>query len=81
MSYDAMVGVSQESFRDAVLSLQKAYANNETDQFFKPRTRVDEKGIPVGAIKSNDVLLFWNSREDRARELSKAFISPEFNFY
>ncbi len=81
MAYDAMVGVSQESFRDAVLSLQKAYANNETDQFFKPRMRVNETGIPVGAIKSNDVLLFWNFREDRARELSKAFISPEFNSF
>jgi len=81
LAYDAMVGLSQESFKDAVLALQKAYSINETDQFFKPRMKVDERGQPVGAIKSNDVLLFWNFREDRARELSKAFISPDFNFF
>jgi len=81
LAYDAMVGLSQESFQDAILAIQKAYASNETDQFFKPRMRVDGSGIPIGPIKSNDVLLFWNFREDRARELSKAFISKDFNFF
>lgn len=79
LAYDAMVGLSQETFEDPMVSLQKAYANNETDQFFKPRTRVDSNGKPIGPIRANDVLLFWNFREDRARELSKAFIMPDFN--
>ncbi len=78
LSYDAMVGLSQESFRDPMLALQKAYENKETDEFIKPRARVDDAGTPIGPIRSNDVLLFWNFREDRARELSKAFISKEF---
>ena len=81
LAYDAMVGLSQENFKDSILAIQKAYASNETDQFFKPRMRVDSAGIPIGAIKSNDVLLFWNFREDRARELSKAFIAKDFNFF
>jgi 2,3-bisphosphoglycerate-independent phosphoglycerate mutase len=78
LGYDAMVGLSLETFQDPVVALQKAYAVNETDQFFKPRTRVDANGKPVGPIRPNDVLLFWNFREDRARELSKAMIMPEF---
>src|SRR5690606_32320530 len=50
LAYDAMVGLSQESFTDPIDAIQKAYAQDETDQFFKPRMRVDESGKPVGPI-------------------------------
>ena len=79
LAYDAMVGISQETFQDPVVALQSAYARNETDQFFLPRTRVDATGRPVGPIRTNDILLLWNFREDRARQLSKAFIMKEFD--
>lgn len=78
LAYDAMVGLSEETFTDPITAIQKAYANNETDQFFKPRTRVDAAGQPVGAVKPNDIVIFWNFREDRARELTKAFVLKEF---
>jgi len=81
LAYDAMVGLSMETFQDPTVAIQKAYANNETDQFYKPRTRVDAKGKPIGPIRPNDVLLFWNFREDRARELSKAFIMKDFDHF
>ncbi len=79
LAYDAMVGISKETFQDPVVALQSAYARNETDQFFVPRTRVDATGKPVGPIRTNDILLLWNFREDRARQLSKAFIIKEFD--
>ena len=78
LAYDAMVGLSQETFQDPVVAIQSAYANNETDQFFKPRTRVDAAGKPVGPIRQNDVVIYWNFREDRARELTKAFVLKDF---
>ncbi len=81
LAYDAMVGLSQETFTDAVVALQSAYSNNETDQFFKPRTRVDSRGRPIGPVRTNDVLLYWNFREDRARQLSKAFVDRDFNHF
>jgi len=81
LAYDAMVGLSPETFQDPVIALQKAYANNQTDEFVKPQTRVDALGNPIGPVRSNDVLLFWNFREDRARELTKAFISKDFNHF
>ncbi|MDY0097236.1 MAG: 2,3-bisphosphoglycerate-independent phosphoglycerate mutase [Candidatus Dojkabacteria bacterium] len=79
LAYDAMVGISKETFQDPVVALQSAYARNETDQFFVPRTRVDATGKPVGPIRTNDILILWNFREDRARQLSKAFIIKEFD--
>lgn len=81
LAYDAMVGLSPETFQDPTVALQSSYAGNETDQFIKPMMRVDSSGTPIGAIKPNDVLLFWNFREDRARQLSKAFISNDFNHF
>jgi len=81
LAYDAMVGLSQETFQDPIVAIQNAYANNETDQFFKPRTRVDAAGRPVGPIRQNDVVIYWNFREDRARELTKAFVLKDFQYF
>lgn len=81
LAYDAMVGLSKETFQDPMVALQKAYSVNETDQFVIPRSRVDESGKPVGPIRSNDVVIYWNFREDRARELTKAFVLKEFEHF
>ena len=81
LAYDAMVGLSQETFQDPILAIQSAYAKNETDQFFKPRTRVDASGKPIGPIRQNDVVIYWNFREDRARELTKAFVLKDFSHF
>jgi 2,3-bisphosphoglycerate-independent phosphoglycerate mutase len=81
LAYDAMVGLSPEVFEDPIVAIQKAYANNETDQFFKPRTRVDASGRPIGPVKENDIVIFWNFREDRARELTKVFVIKEFEHF
>jgi len=81
LAYDAMVGLSSETFQDPIVAIQKAYAQNETDQFFVPRSRVDAAGKPVGAIKQNDVVIYWNFREDRARELTKAFVLKDFEHF
>lgn len=78
LAYDAMVGLSTENFTDPIQALEKAYAQGEDDQFFIPRTALKEDGLPVGTVKSGDAVLFWNFREDRARQLTKAFVLPEF---
>jgi 2,3-bisphosphoglycerate-independent phosphoglycerate mutase len=81
LAYDVMVGFSEETFTDAKDIVQKAYQKGESDQFFKPRVRVDEQGKPVAVVKSGDAILFWNFREDRARQLTKAFVLKEFNHF
>jgi 2,3-bisphosphoglycerate-independent phosphoglycerate mutase len=79
LAYDAMVGLSPENFIDPIKALEKAYAEGEDDQFFIPRVAVHEDGLPVGPVKSGDAVLFWNFREDRARQLTKAFVLQDFN--
>jgi len=81
LAYDAMVGFSEETFTDPVAIIQKAYQSGEDDQYFKPRVCVDQQGNPVGPVRDGDAILFWNFREDRARQLTKAFVLKEFNHF
>jgi len=78
LAYDVMVGISDETFTDPMQAIQDAYDKGENDQFFKPRVCVDEHSRPIGAVKDNDAILFWNFREDRARQLTKAFVFKDF---
>ncbi len=78
LAYEAMVGISQETFTDPIEAVQRAYNSGEDDQFFKPRVCVDGNGQPVGRVMNGDAILFWNFREDRARQLTKAFVVKDF---
>jgi 2,3-bisphosphoglycerate-independent phosphoglycerate mutase len=58
--------------------LEDCYAKGVTDEFIDPCV-VTEKGKPVATIQDNDSVIFFNFREDRARELTKAFTLPGFD--
>lgn len=77
LAYDAMIGLAEDTFEDPSEAIQKAYTNGEDDQFFKPRMCI-QSGLPCGAIKDGDAVLFWNFREDRARQLTKVFVMKDF---
>jgi 2,3-bisphosphoglycerate-independent phosphoglycerate mutase len=81
LAYDAMVGISNHTFTDPVKALQDAYEEDVTDQFFLPSVAVDARNNLIGKVQSNDAILFWNFREDRARQLTKAFVMPEWNHF
>ncbi|WP_413511602.1 2,3-bisphosphoglycerate-independent phosphoglycerate mutase [Myroides odoratus] len=66
---------------DIVKSIEASYANNITDEFIEPIVRVDKENHPVGTIKSDDVVIFFNFRTDRGRELTQVLSQdnyPEF---
>ncbi|MDD4381847.1 MAG: 2,3-bisphosphoglycerate-independent phosphoglycerate mutase [Candidatus Dojkabacteria bacterium] len=80
-AYDAMVGLAQETFTNPIEIVQKGYSLGENDEYFKPRMRVETDGNPTGMVKSGDAVLFWNFREDRARQLTKVFVMKEFEYF
>ncbi|MDP1845967.1 MAG: 2,3-bisphosphoglycerate-independent phosphoglycerate mutase [Candidatus Moranbacteria bacterium] len=67
-------GVREKNAKEAI---QKSYRNNITDEFFEPTLIEDEKG-EINFIEEKDSLIFFNFREDRARQLTKAFTLPTF---
>ena len=78
-AYDAMVlGQGQATADSAVQAVEQSYAKEETDEFVKP-TVVLENGQPVATIGEGDSVIFFNFRPDRARQLTRTFIQPDFN--
>ncbi len=80
-AYNAMVGKGQRTATDPIAVLQEAYKNKENDQTFTPTTMLDDKGDAVGPIQDNDVVIFYNYREDRARQITKAFVLEDFDSF
>ncbi len=77
-AYDAMVlGEGQATAETGAQAVEQSYALNETDEFVKP-TVVLKNGRPTAAISENDSVIFFNFRPDRARQLTRTFIQPEF---
>jgi 2,3-bisphosphoglycerate-independent phosphoglycerate mutase len=77
IAYDAMVlgqGIYAESATEA---MDQSYNAKETDEFVRPRV-IQEDGKPVVTIDENDSIIFFNFRPDRAREITRSLIDPEF---
>ncbi len=70
VAYDALVEGVGEQATDMVAAVQKSYDADVTDEFIKPIVRVDAAGQPVGLIRPNDLVIFFNYRNDRAKELT-----------
>ncbi len=80
-AYDLLVngiGAKTTNITDA---MQKSYDNDITDEFMKPIVVVNDKGEAAGKVKEGDVIVFFNFRNDRAKELTIALTQkdlPEF---
>ncbi len=78
LAYDALVNGKGEISTDATKSIQKSYDENITDEFVKPIIMVDEKNQPKTTIKKDDVVIFFNFRTDRGRELTEILNQKDF---
>lgn len=78
-AYEAMVLGMGHKVKSAEEALEQAYNRGETDEFITPSVVVDEKGKPVAPITDHDVVIFFNARSDRARQITKAFVQDDFN--
>ena len=73
-SYLAMTEGKGNKAKDAILAIEESYSKKIYDEEFVP-TVIDEGGL----IDSNDAVIFFNFRADRARQISKAFVLPGFD--
>ncbi|MCD8447357.1 2,3-bisphosphoglycerate-independent phosphoglycerate mutase [Tenacibaculum finnmarkense] len=78
LAHDALVNGKGEFSRDATQSIQESYDENITDEFVKPIIMVDEKNQPKTTIKEDDVVIFFNFRTDRGRELTEILNQKDF---
>ena len=69
-AYDLLVNGVGEAVTSAVEGVQKSYDEGVTDEFIKPIAVVGADGKPVGTIQSGDLVVFFNFRNDSAKELT-----------
>ena len=77
IAYDLLVNGVGETTTDTVDAVQKSYDNEVTDEFIKPIVHVDGEGRPVATIKDGDVVIFFNYRNDRAKELTQVLTQKD----
>jgi len=76
--YDALACGRGESASSAGEALKQAYERGETDEFVLP-TVILEGGQPVATVRTEDALIFYNFRADRARQITRAFTFENFD--
>lgn len=79
LAYHAMVGGEGTPTQDVLASIQASYDAGVTDEFIKPLIVTDATGAPVGKISEGDVVICFNFRTDRGREITQALTQKDFH--
>ena len=78
-AYDVMTsGIGEFNYANGVTALNAAYERDENDEFVAPTT-ITPEGTEAAQINDGDTVIFANFRADRAREITRAFVEPEFD--
>jgi 2,3-bisphosphoglycerate-independent phosphoglycerate mutase len=77
IGYDLLVNGTGKPITSITQAMEESYAQGVTDEFIKPLVKVDENGEPIGSIKEGDVVICFNFRTDRLREISIALTQKD----
>ena len=77
-AYDALVNGEGNKATSAVSAIESSYQKEVFDEFVEP-TVIYSGDKPVAKIEKNDSVIFFNFRPDRARELTRTLVDPEFH--
>ena len=80
LAYDVMVNGIGNSFNAATDGIEKSYESGKTDEFIDPIVII-ENGEPIAKIEDGDVVISFNFRTDRPREISTALTQKDFHEY
>ncbi|TVP48286.1 MAG: 2,3-bisphosphoglycerate-independent phosphoglycerate mutase [Mongoliibacter sp.] len=81
LAYDALVKGEGEKSKDIIASISKSYSNDVTDEFIRPIIQMNEENQPVAVIENGDVVINFNFRTDRGREITQVLTQTDFEDY
>jgi len=84
LAYDLMVNGEGQHTNDVIQAIKESYLQGVTDEFIKPIVKTGADGQPLAVIKEGDVVLCFNFRTDRGREITLALTQkafPEYNMH
>lgn len=83
-AYDLLINGKGSPTTNIVEAVENSYKEGITDEFVKPIVKVNTKGTPTATIEEGDVVICYNFRTDRAREITTALTQkplPEFGMH
>jgi 2,3-bisphosphoglycerate-independent phosphoglycerate mutase len=81
IAYDLLVNGIGTPSQNLIQSIQEQYKDGVTDEFLKPIVKTGADGLPLATIQEGDVVLCFNFRTDRGREITEALTQQDFNAY
>ena len=78
LAYDLMVHGTGNPSNDISDSIQHSYEQGVSDEFIQPIVKIDNDGLPIGKIEEGDVVVCFNFRTDRGREISTVLTQQAF---
>ena len=78
IAYDALTQGIGEHSTNALMSIEEGYQNGITDEFIKPIIVCNQNNIPKAIIKEGDIVICFNFRTDRCREITMALTQQNF---
>jgi 2,3-bisphosphoglycerate-independent phosphoglycerate mutase len=79
LAYDLLINGKGTPSKNAVATIENSYNENITDEFINPIVIVDDNEKPIATIEDEDVVIFFNFRTDRGRELTEALSQEDFH--
>lgn len=76
-AYDLLVKGEGRKERDSLEAIKKSYSEDVTDEFIKPVVITDPSGQPLATIKERDVVICYNFRTDRCREITEVLTQQD----
>lgn len=81
LAYELLVHGKGEQVTEFASKIKSFYQDNITDEFLKPIVKVDDEGLPLTSIKEGDVVICFNFRTDRCRQITEALTQKDFSEY
>lgn len=78
LAYDSMVKGEGEKSKDILTAIRKSYENNVTDEFIRPIIHVGANNKPLATIEEGDLVICFNFRTDRGREITQVLTQKDF---
>lgn len=78
LAYDAMVKGEGEKSKDILTAIRKSYENNVTDEFIRPIIHIGANNKPLAIIEDGDLVICFNFRTDRGREITQVLTQKDF---
>ena len=79
VAYDLLVHGKGTPSQNLIQSMLDSYKEGVTDEFMQPIVKVDADGQPIATIQDGDVVICFNFRTDRGREITQALTQHDFH--